>query len=73
MENANEKMDNLEKLKETSQEAGEFFSVSYTVKGCSIELFAHAACNIIMTITNVKIKTLALKKEGQSSKRTTSS
>ena len=66
MENANEKMDNLEKLKETSQGAGEFFSVSYTVKGCSMELFAHAAYNIIITITNVKIKTLALKKKGQS-------
>ena len=38
VENANEKMDNLERLKETSQEAGEFFSVSCTVKGCSIAL-----------------------------------
>lgn len=61
MENANEKIDNLGKQKETSQEAGQFFLVLYTVKGCSEELFAHTAYNIIITITNVKIKTLALK------------
>ena len=57
VENASKKMDNLGKLKEPSPEAGLF-----TVKGCSMELFAHAAYNIIIIITNVKIKTLTLKK-----------
>ena len=47
--NASKKRDNLGKLKEPSPEAGLF-----TVKDCSMELFAHAAYNIIMIITNVQ-------------------